>query len=382
VPAAAVAGKPLAVACMSASGSTLSVLVSVLLAATGSGVLEPAVVVMLSEPPAAGAAKVEVQVIDWPTGSGLVVGAHDCVAPPGKPLSAQVGAAAALGPALVQVPVTVIDWPAVADVGSVVAACMSARAATVTGVCAVLFAATGSAVCEPAVPVTVRLPLAGTGYETLQTIALPAGSEAAGTAGAQLTAAPGGRPLAAQVALLAALGPLLVQVSVPVAVLPAAGLGAKPVRAAAMSACGAMVIGFASVLLALLGSAVPEPAFVVIASGPLAGAVKLALQVIAWPTANGFGAGAGVQVCGVPAGRPLSAHVGEAAGLGPALVQTPLTLIVWPAFALAGAVVAACMSACGTTDDEACALLLATFGSVVLVPAAPVIVTPPLAGTV
>jgi hypothetical protein len=216
----------------------------------------------------------------------------------------------------------------------------------------------------------------------LQVIALPAASEVTGVAGEQLRLAPGGRPPTAQVALAAALGPLFVQVTVPVALLPALGLVGKPLTAATMSARGVTAIGLLSLLLALFGSAVAEPAVVVIDSGPLPGAVKLALQVIDCPEGNGFGAGLGVQVCGVPGGRPDNAQVGDAAALGPALVQVPLTFTVWPAFTVAGTVVVACRSACGVVCDDACAVLLAGFGSVVLLPATAVIVMPQLAGTV
>jgi hypothetical protein len=40
------------------------------------------------------------------------------------------------------------------------------------------------------------------------------------------------------------------------------------------------------------------------------------------------------------------------------------------------------MSACGTTAVEACATLLAGVGSAVVLPAVPVTVMPPVAGTV
>jgi hypothetical protein len=90
----------------------------------------------------------------------------------------------------------------------------------------------------------------------------------------------------------------------------------------------------------------------------------------------------GVHVCGVPGGKPDSAQVGAAAGLGPALVQVPLTFTAWPALTVAGTVVLACMSARGETEVPACALLLPVLGSVVLEPATPVMVMAPSAGTV
>ena len=81
-----------------------------LFSGNGSGVVLPAVVVMFSEP-VAGAVNVLVQVTLAPSGSGseMGLGRQDCVAPTGNPLSAQLGAAAAEGPALVQVPLTVTD---------------------------------------------------------------------------------------------------------------------------------------------------------------------------------------------------------------------------------------------------------------------------------
>lgn len=163
LPAAAVAGKPLVLACKSARGLITSGSVSALLAGTGSVVLVPAVVV-IDKVPLAGAVKVLEQVMLPPEASGLGagLGVQVCVAPGGKPLKAQVGAAAALGPALVQVPLTVTGWPAVADGGTLVAACMSARAAGVWLALAVLFAGAGSAVELPAVPVTVTVPDGGT----------------------------------------------------------------------------------------------------------------------------------------------------------------------------------------------------------------------------
>lgn len=83
-------------------------MVLVLLEATGSVVEVAAVVVMLSTP-LAGAVKVLVHTMLAPD-TRLVtggVGVHDCVAPNGRPDSEQVAAAALLGPAFVQVPLTV-----------------------------------------------------------------------------------------------------------------------------------------------------------------------------------------------------------------------------------------------------------------------------------
>ena len=56
-----------------------------------------------------------------------------------------------------------------------------------------------------------------------------------GTSGTQLTVAPGGRPLMVHVAATAGFGPLLVQVNVPLTVVPAVAGGGK-VAVAVMSA--------------------------------------------------------------------------------------------------------------------------------------------------
>jgi hypothetical protein len=108
---------------------------SVLLVLLGSVVLVPAVAVMGKVPPGPkllGALKVLVQVMAEPTAKGLGAGegVQLCVAPAGKPLKAQVGLAAALGPLLVQVPVTVTGWPAATVPGTVTLAAMSACGVT------------------------------------------------------------------------------------------------------------------------------------------------------------------------------------------------------------------------------------------------------------
>jgi hypothetical protein len=170
-----------------------------------------------------------------------------------------------------------------------------------------------------------------------------------GVTGVQFTLAPGGKPLTAQVALAAVLGPLLVQVTVPLAVLPAVGLLGKPDTAAAMSACGVIATGALAELLFGKSSAVALPAVLVMFSEPDAGAGKLEVQVMLLPTARGLGAGLGVQTCTAPGGKPLKAQVGFTAALGPLLAQVPLTLTVWPAVTVAGTVTVACMSARGDT---------------------------------
>jgi hypothetical protein len=82
-----------------------------------------------------------------------------------------------------------------------------------------------------------------------------------------------GSELTLQLGAAAGLGPLLVQVTVPVAVLPAIGLLGKPLTVAAMSACGTMVVVCCALLLAVLGSAVVLPAVPVTVTLPLTGAV-------------------------------------------------------------------------------------------------------------
>jgi hypothetical protein len=91
---------------MSAWGVTAADLVLSLFEGAGSCVLVPALVVMLKLPEA-GARKVLVQVMTEPLTKGLAGAVHDWVAPTGRPAKTQVGAAASLGPLLVQVPLTV-----------------------------------------------------------------------------------------------------------------------------------------------------------------------------------------------------------------------------------------------------------------------------------
>lgn len=154
----------------------------------------------------------------------------------------------------------------------------------------------------------------------------PAASVATGEAGEHVTTAPAGSPLTAQPAFAAALGPRLVQVTVPVTVLPAGGLAGKPLTAACMSACGVTLIGAVLTLLLGFGSAVRLPAVVLILSVPLAGAVNVLVQLMVLPTANGSGTGFGVHVTVAPAGRPLIVQVAALAGLGPLLTQVPVTV--------------------------------------------------------
>ena len=102
-------------------------LVSALLLVSGSAGEAPAVVVMRNAAPA-DTVNVLVQVMaaslaKLATGT---LGVHVCTAPDGKPLSTHVAAVATLGPALVQVPLTVMRLPANTFDGTVVLARMSA----------------------------------------------------------------------------------------------------------------------------------------------------------------------------------------------------------------------------------------------------------------
>ena len=193
---------------------------------------------------------------------------------------------------------------------------------------------TGSAVVVLAVPMTVIVPLGGAVKLTLQVIVAPAPSVAVGDDGEQTTVAPAGKPVTAQPALAAALGPRLVQVTVPVTTEPAGGLLGKPLMTACMSACGVMTMGLVSTLFDGFGSAVMLPAVVLMLSVPLAGAVNVLVQVIVALTVRGSGIGSGTQLCVAPGGNPLNTHVGVAAGLKPAFVQVPLTVTNCPATTL------------------------------------------------
>jgi hypothetical protein len=114
--------------------------------------------------------------------------------------------------------------------------------------------------------------------------------------GVQTAVAPAGVEATLQVGAAAALGPLLVHVTVPLAVLPAIGLLGNPLTVATMSACGTTAMGLVCALLAGVGSAVALPAVVVMLSGPLAGAMKVAVQVMVALAANGLGIGLGAQL--------------------------------------------------------------------------------------
>lgn len=126
-PGNAVAGAVM-VACMSDRVAMFTVFKSSLFEGAGSAVVDPARVVTLRAP-LTGAAKlllVQVMVLPLVNGLGSGLGSQLWVTPAGNPTKAQVGAAASLGPALVQVPLTVTVCPAVTLEGMVVLARMSA----------------------------------------------------------------------------------------------------------------------------------------------------------------------------------------------------------------------------------------------------------------
>lgn len=97
----------------------------------------------------------------------------------------------------------------------------------------------------------------------------------------QVLVAPGGVLATVHVGDAAGLGPLLVQVTVPVAVLPAGGLAGKPLTEATMSACGATGSVCCALLFGATGSGVVVVVVALIVTVPVAGAVKFTWQVIA-----------------------------------------------------------------------------------------------------
>lgn len=112
----------------SACGVTVVTAGAALFALFVSVVVLPALAVKSRRVTLAGALKELVQVIDAPTGNALGTGfgVQDCGAPEGRPANVHVGCCAALGPALVQIPVTVIGWLARVVAGAVMLACISA----------------------------------------------------------------------------------------------------------------------------------------------------------------------------------------------------------------------------------------------------------------
>lgn len=127
--------------------------------------LLPAITLAFSKPPA-GATKLILQLIAAPLANGLTVGllgVQTVVAPLGNPVIAQVAAVPVLGPLLVQVIVPVTVCPAFTVVGSVLPVTVISACGTILVVTWVaLLPGVGSAVLDPAVPVTVTVPLAGT----------------------------------------------------------------------------------------------------------------------------------------------------------------------------------------------------------------------------
>ncbi len=259
---------------------------------------------------------------------------------------------------------------------------MSACGTAVTVADAVLFALIGSGVVVEAVTATVTTPLAGTTKLTAHEIVALSARLVTGGGGTQVTTAPAGSAPIAQPADAALLGPLLVHVTVPLTVLPAGAVAGNPLTFAAMSACGTTAMGRVLTLLPALGSAVELPAVVVMLSGPDAGALNVLVHVTDEPIASGFGTGFGRQDWVAPGGSPLRLQDGAAALLGPLLVHVPDTVTGCPAATDEGTVVVAAMSACGTLPTDCCAVLFDGMGSAVVLPAVPVTVTPPLAGTV
>jgi hypothetical protein len=337
---------------MSARGAIATDFVSTLLSSTGSWVALPAVVVTAIVPDAA-AMNVLVQVMTEVGVNGLAAAVQICVAPAGKPVSAQVGAAALLGPRLLHTPLTVTDCPAMTVAGNVVTAFMSAKGTTMSESVSVLLAMFGSNVALVVVPVTLIVPVVGAVKLTLHEILSPTARAATGDDGKQVTIAPAGSPETTQVTVVAVLGPPLVQVTLPVTVEPASGLVGKPVTATAISATAVTPSGLVSTLFAVMSSCVRLRAVVLILSAPLTGATKVLVQVIVAFTASVVGSGSGVQLCCAPGGRPLKTQLGVSAMLGPKLVQTPLTVTTSPTLgASAGTVVTAAISAFGTVPME------------------------------
>jgi hypothetical protein len=235
-------GGTLVLADMSARGATLTVVLAVLFGVTGSVALVPLVAVTVTVP-LGGAVKLTAQLMAEPTASGSDTGfgVQFTVAPDGRPAvgTVQVGAVAGLGPLLVQVTAPLTALPGSGLVGkAVIATAMSAWTATLIGVLAGLFVATGSGVLLAAVAEIVTEPLAGAVKLTAQLIDAPTASGLGAGAGVQFTVAPAGRPAVGtlQVGDAAGSGPLLVQATVPVTVLPGCGLLGKPLMATAMSA--------------------------------------------------------------------------------------------------------------------------------------------------
>jgi hypothetical protein len=139
-------------------------------------------------------------------------------------------------------------------------------------------------------------------------------------------------------------------------------------------ATGVIATVACAVLFPAFGSAVVLPAVAVATTGPLPGATKLIVQLIALPTPRLATGGVGTQFTSAPPGNPLTAHVALAAALGPAFVQLNVPFTTLPAPALPGKLIPATMSAEGVRVIVSVDVLFAVFVSVTLAGAATVAV--------
>jgi hypothetical protein len=189
----------------------------------------------------------------------------------------------------VQVSVPATNEPGAGLTGKPVKlALMSAIGSTSIVCCAMLFEVIGSIVGDDAVATRLTMPVGGTTKVTKQTIDDPTLKVVTGGGGVHETMAPGGSPVTAHVASVAGLGPLLVQVTVPVTVLAARALTGKPLNVACKSAEGVTAIILLSALFDGKLSCVVLAAVVVIVRLFAAGAVNVLVHVIFEPITNGF----------------------------------------------------------------------------------------------
>jgi hypothetical protein len=144
---------------------------------------------------------------------------------------------------------------------------------------------------------------------------------AVGTLGVQLTIAAVGRPVMEHMAASAGLGPLLVQVNVPVTIEPGTAVAGND-AVAVMSALAGTLTVLCAELFTAFGSVVVVPAVTVTLTAPDVGPVKLAVQAMELPRGSGEDVGtAGKQFTVAPLGNPLTEHVAASAALGPLLVH-------------------------------------------------------------
>lgn len=165
-------GKPEKFTFISETGVITNALLSVLFDAFGSGVVLLAAAPIVREP-FFGTKNVLVQVIaaaPFASVGGIGVGAQLCVASAGRLVSAQVGAAASLGPLFTQLALTVMLSPPCIEAGSVTVACMSAAAVMSRLRLALLLPATGSVTLLPVVAFRTTGPLPGAMNLTVQTM--------------------------------------------------------------------------------------------------------------------------------------------------------------------------------------------------------------------